>query len=466
MLSYIPDAFIILFFLSFIIFRLFFSEQLAKKIFSKISIIFGLIGWLLMFSCSLSEEVFATDFLIYDSDTYFLKSILMACATLYFATINISKSYKNYDSILYIIAFSIICSFIFCLSANNFLILFLGIEGLVFSICFLLMTSKTKEFRSQNALKYFVTSSIATTIFLYGCSLYYSEFGSLCFSQIGSKLNVVVVSGTILIFCALLFEIHAAAFHSWAIDIYEKAPMRVVMFLDSAFLFFMFFVFAKTVSILIWRGILFYKPFLCFISIASMAIGGLMPFLQKNIKKFAAYSSIGHIGFAMTILASARYPTEFKISMFYIATYAAASLGFFCCILNIKKNAQITEFSDLKGCLSHTPVVGYILVLTMFAMVASPPFVNFFAKMNILKFLIRSNDYILLWSATIYSILSFLYTIKALRFLFIDKKSDDAVRSQQKFYIALLPLILLILSNFFSNQIQNSFSSIFIDKSS
>jgi NADH-quinone oxidoreductase subunit N len=354
------------------------------------------------------------------------------------------------------IIFVVFCSLTLCISANNFLILLLGIEGAILSVWFLLMRNQ------GNAMRYLLISSIISGIFLYGSSLYYSEFGSLCFSYISDNKNLVFIIGTILILSALLFEIHAAPFHSWVIDIYEKASTTMVMFFDTVFQFFMFFVFAKMIDIFINKHILFYKPFLYFASILSMLIGGVMPIRQKSINKFIAYSSVGHIGFILSILATTNHAADFKRSIFYIFSYIVSSSCFFFSILVLQKNKSIKEFSDLKGVINNAPIIGYSLILSLFSMIGLPPFINFFAKLKIIGFLISKNAWLLLSVSIFYSILGFLYTAKVARYLFMPDIESNAELTNKKFYSAAIPLVALILGIFISSRVESSFSEIFI----
>jgi NADH-quinone oxidoreductase subunit N len=314
----------------------------------------------------------------------------------------------------------------------------------------------------KNATKYLLLSSIATGFFLYGSSLYYSKFGSLCFFYINNSNSLIFIFGTILILGALLFEIHAAPFHSWAIDVYENAPLGVVLFFDTIFQFFMFFIFARMLDIFISKCILFYKPFLIVVSILSMLIGGIMPIKQNSIRKFIAYASVGHIGFILSILATANYAIDFKYSMFYISSYIVASACFFFSIFILNTIQPIKNFSDMKGAISEVPIIGYSILLSMFSMIGLPPFVNFIAKLRVINFLIDNNSWSLLVVSLLYSVLTIIYTVRAARYLFTTSKSKtQKAYEKQKIKLAFCPIVILILGVFVSSQIEESFSKIF-----
>lgn len=439
--------------------RLVFNEQASKKIFSKLCLALLLTCGVLTFSYSLSNETFSDSLFVFDKTVYFLKTLLIFCSTSVCFILSFPKNYQKINCLAYMLIFGSSLSFMICISANNFLTLLIGVEGVILSNGFLLLLKNKSQKEQSNAIRYLVLNSVASGIFLYGLSLYYADLGSLCFSNLENSRSFLFIIGTIFVLSFLLFEIHAAPFHSWVVGIYENMPMRIVAIFDTIFQFFMFFIFAKIISVFISHQVVFYKPFLYCVSILSMLIGGLMPFVQDNIKKFFAFSSIGHVGFILSVFAVANYSTDFKHSMVYISAYVISSVCFFSSILSLESIKKVSNFSDLKGLIKTVPSAGYCIILSMLSMIGLPPFINFVAKLNILSFLIENRSFGILSVSVAYSILCFIYTVKALRYIFDTTVSFGSARKGG--YALFVPIGILVLGIFTLTQIEFSFSNVF-----
>ena len=298
-----------------------------------------------------------------------------------------------------------------------------------------------------------------SAVFIFGCSLLYSQFGSLSFSKIKLTSDFASITGCILIICALLFKIGCPPFHSWMLDVYEKASSIVILFLESIWKIFMFFIFARVVTIFL-KGE--YDPFrliLLVISVSAMVLGTIMPLFQRNIHKFIAAASMGHIGFMLTVVVALTYSRSLSVVMSYLSYYSLAIFCFFTGILIIKNSRPVKEFSDLSGLFNASPLIGFLILLSMFAMIGVPPFGNFIAKLDIFKFFIRHDAYFLLIVSMFYSVVSIVYVIKWSRFFFKPVKNEP-IANQKSVFIPLILLMALPISVVLYEMINNYFAQI------
>jgi len=240
-------------------------------------------------------------------------SIFMKVLTLLFCffVLLLSKDYiksNNIDKIEYpIIILSSTLGMILMISSYDLIIFYLGLE--LQSLCLYILASfKRDDERSTEAgLKYFVLSALASGLLLYGCSLIYGFTGSTNFEIISANLdeaNTGAVFGIVFIIVALAFKVSAVPFHMWTPDVYEGSPTSVTSFFAlvpkiaaiSVFIRFMYVPFVNLISQ--WQTII------VFLSIASMILGAVAAIGQTNIKRLMAYSSIGHMGYALAGLAT------------------------------------------------------------------------------------------------------------------------------------------------------------------
>jgi NADH-quinone oxidoreductase subunit N len=291
-------------------------------------------------------------------------------------------------------------------------------------------------------VRFLLASYAATAVLLYGISLYYSGSGSLSFLKIKFDTSFSAVVGGALVISALLFKVGVAPFHAWMIDIYEKASFSLIMFFDTIWKFFVFFIFIRFFKFLLIGYHSQIQTFLELVSVLSMIIGAIMPISQNKIKKFVAYSSVGHAGFVISVFAIANEISELRFAILYVFTYSLASLCFFTALFNIKKYCEIVTFNDLSGLMNNSPILGGCITGSMFAMIGIPPFVNFFAKLQILEAQIYTRHYAVLIVSIIYSLMSVVYTAKAISKIFQPRVTEyKTIKHNITIYFAFFTII-------------------------
>ena len=249
---------------------------------------------------------------------------------------------------------------------------------------------------SESGLKYFVLSALSSGLLLYGCSLIYGFSESTNFNEIlnnSGQANYGLIFGLVFILVGLAFKISAVPFHMWAPDVYQGSPTSVTMF---------FAVLPKIAALTVFIRIL-YVPFInmieqweliiVFLSIASMIFGAVAAIGQKNLKRLIAYSSIGHMGYALAGLSTGTNQ-GIQSSITYMTIYIFMNLAFFSCLFMLRRNDEYFEkIDDLSGLSKNHPLLAFSLLIILFSLAGIPPLAGFFAKFYIFMSVIEQSMY-------------------------------------------------------------------------
>ncbi|MBA1332169.1 NADH:ubiquinone oxidoreductase subunit N, partial [Candidatus Endoriftia persephone str. Guaymas] len=125
-------------------------------------------------------------------------------------------------------------------SANSFLVVYLGLELLSLSLYALVAFNRDSKDGAEAAMKYFVLGAIASGMLLYGISMVYGATGTLRFDELAVALkgvepnNIVLIFGLVFVVIGLAFKLGAVPFHMWVPDVYQGAPTAVTLFVGSA----------------------------------------------------------------------------------------------------------------------------------------------------------------------------------------------------------------------------------------
>jgi len=367
-------------------------------------------------------------------------SIFMKVLTLLFCVfvLLLSKDYiksNSMDKIEYpIIILASTLGMILMISSYDLIIFYLGLE--LQSLCLYILASfKRDDERSTEAgLKYFVLSALASGLLLYGCSLIYGFTGSTNFEIISENLreaNTGAVFGMVFIIVGLAFKVSAVPFHMWTPDVYEGSPTSVTSFFAlvpkiaalTVFIRFMYVPFINVISH--WQTIII------FISIASMILGAVAAIGQSNIKRLMAYSSIGHMGYALAGLAPGTN-AGIHSTIIYLTIYLVMNLGAFGCIFMMKReNVFYEKINDLSGLSKNHPMLALGFLIILFSLAGMPPLAGFFAKFYIFMAVIEAKMYTLAIIGLVTTVVSAFYYLRIIKVIYFDKpiepfeKSDD-----------------------------------------
>ena len=414
-------------FLSLSIFSILMLGVFIKKSFN---IVFNLTSLILILTIAIilnnpnNEVKIFLDSFIRDSFSNYFK-ILILISSLF--VLNSSKNFiteNNLDKFEYpiIILLSILGMF-FMVSSNDLILFYLGLELQSLSLYILASIDRDNLRSSESGIKYFVLSALSSGLLLYGCSLLYGFTGSTNFDLIANQLtkeNVGAVFAMVFILVGLAFKVSAVPFHMWTPDVYEGAPTSITNYfavvpkVAGLALLIKFMLIPFSNILLEWQTILI------FISIASMILGAVAAIVQKNIKRLLAYSSIGHIGYALAGVATGEI-SGYESSIIYISIYVIMNIGAFSCLYLLKKDGQYKEnISDLSGISKKHPLLAISLLIILFSLAGVPPLGGFFAKFYIFTAVLEKEMYALAIIGLLTTVISAFYYLKIIKTIYFD----------------------------------------------
>jgi len=314
------------------------------------------------------------------------------------------------------------------ISANDLIALYMGVELQSLSLYVLAAFRRDNTRSSEAGLKYFVLGALSSGMLLYGASLVYGFTGATQFAAIADALDhgggIGVVVGIVFLIAGLAFKVSAVPFHMWTPDVYEGAPTPVTAFFSVA---------PKIAAIALILRVMI-EPFgamidewrqvIVFISIASMILGAMAAVAQTNIKRLMAYSSIGHVGYALVGLAAG---TEAGVQgvLVYMAIYLFMTLGTFACILCMRTKGEMMEgIADLAGLAKTHPAMALAMAIFMFSMAGIPPLAGFFGKLYVFLAAVEAELYGLAIVGLLTSVIGAFYYLRIIKIMYFDEPVD------------------------------------------
>ncbi|MDC2987027.1 NADH-quinone oxidoreductase subunit NuoN [Candidatus Pelagibacter bacterium] len=350
-----------------------------------------------------------------------------------------------------IILLSILGMF-FMVSSNDLILFYLGLELQSLSLYILASIDRDNLRSTESGIKYFVLSALSSGLLLYGCSLLYGFTGSTNFDTIAEQLNtenVGAVFAMVFILVGLAFKVSAVPFHMWTPDVYEGAPTSITSYFAvvpkvaglALLIKFMFIPFSNI--LLEWQTIII------FISIASMILGAVAAMVQKNLKRLLAYSSIGHIGYALAGVATGVI-SGYQSAIIYISIYVIMNIGAFSCLYLLKKDGQYKEnISDLSGISKKHPVLAISFLIILFSLAGVPPLGGFFAKFYVFVAVLEQQMYTLAIIGLVTTVMSAFYYLKIIKTIYFDDNVITFDPARNKFAQLSIILSCSILLTFF-----------------
>jgi NADH-quinone oxidoreductase subunit N len=310
------------------------------------------------------------------------------------------------------------------ISANDLISLYVGVELQSLALYVIAAMDRDNEKSSEAGLKYFVLGALSSGMLLYGSSLVYGFTGTVSFPGIAvavkGGVGIGLVFGLVFVAAGLAFKISAVPFHMWTPDVYEGAPTPVTAFFASApkmaamAMTVRFFAGAFPAALADWRQII------VFISIASMALGAFAAIGQRNIKRLMAYSSIGHMGYALVGLAAGSLNGVQGVAI-YMAVYLAMTLGAFACILAMRREGgMVEEIDELSGLSNTNPWMAFCLAMLLFSLAGIPPLAGFFAKFYVFSAAVEKGLYPLAVIGVVASVVGAYYYLRIIKIMYFD----------------------------------------------
>jgi NADH-quinone oxidoreductase subunit N len=311
-------------------------------------------------------------------------------------------------------------------SANDLMSLYVGLELQSLALYVVAAFKRDSAKATEAGLKYFVLGALSSGMLLYGASLVYGFTGHTQLNEIAQAValgerNPGVIFGLVFLLAGIAFKISAVPFHMWTPDVYEGAPTPVTAFFASA---------PKVAAMALLIRIVFdafepiardWQQVVIFISIASMVLASFAAIGQNNLKRLLAYSSIGHVGFALVGLSAGSLVGVEGVAI-YMAIYLAMTIGTFACILALRnEDGYVETIDDLAGLAQSRPFVAAVLALFMFSLVGLPPLAGFFAKWQVFLAAIEAQLFVLAVIGMLASAVSAFYYLRVIKVMYFDE---------------------------------------------
>jgi len=309
-------------------------------------------------------------------------------------------------------------------SAADLIALYLGLELMSLSLYVLAAINRDSVRSTEAGLKYFVLGALSSGMLLYGASLIYGSTGTVSFAGIAQATRqggIGLIFGIVFLFAGFCFKVSAVPFHMWTPDVYEGAPTPITAFFAAAPKVAAIAMFVRA-TISSFPGITSqWQQILVFVAIASMALGSFAAIGQRNIKRLMAYSSIGHMGFALIGLAAASEEGVRGVVV-YMAIYLTMTLGTFACILSMRRDGQMVEdIPDLAGLARTNPAMAFFFAMLLFSLAGIPPLAGFFAKFYVFLAAIKAGLYTLAVIGVVTSVVGAYYYLMIVKIMYFDE---------------------------------------------
>ncbi len=331
------------------------------------------------------------------------------------------------------------------ISAGDLIMLYLGLETMSLALYVVAASNRDNAKSTEAGLKYFVLGALSSGMLLYGASLIYGFTGTVSFAGIAAAAKAGsggIVFGLVFLLAGLCFKVSVVPFHMWTPDVYEGAPTPVTAFFASAPKVAAMAVFTR-VALTAFPGIVpQWQQIIVFVAIASMALGSFAAIGQTNIKRLMAYSSIGHMGFALVGLAAGTVEGAQGV-LIYISIYVAMTLGSFAIILAMKRNGHAMEqISDFAGLSRTNPLIAFFFAMLLFSLAGIPPLAGFFAKWYVFVAAIKANLFALAVIGVLTSVVGAFYYLSIIKVMYFDEPMGklDPVRIELRTVLAVAGL--------------------------
>ncbi|WP_442899725.1 NADH-quinone oxidoreductase subunit NuoN [Falsiroseomonas bella] len=317
-------------------------------------------------------------------------------------------------------------------SANDLMSLYIGLELLSLSLYVIAAFDRDNPRSAEAGLKYFVLGALASGLLLYGASLVYGFAGTTNFDRLadalsGDDVGTGVVVGLVFVLAGLAFKVSAVPFHMWTPDVYEGAPTPVTAFFATA---------PKVAAIALLMHVLI-GPFgdlsaqwmqvIWVCSAGSMILGAFAAIGQRNIKRLMAYSSIGHVGYALMGLAVAN-DTGYRGVLVYMAIYVVMNLGTFAVLIAMRRRGRALEqVEDLAGLGKTDPAMALWMAVFMFSMAGIPPLAGFFGKLYVFLAAVQGGFWTLAVIGIVTSVIASYYYLRIVKVMYFDAAPDGAL---------------------------------------
>ncbi len=311
-------------------------------------------------------------------------------------------------------------------SANDLMSLYVGLELQSLALYVVAAMKREDGKASEAGLKYFVLGALSSGMLLYGASMVYGFTGTTQIDQIVAAIaledrSLGLIFGMVFLLAGVAFKISAVPFHMWTPDVYEGAPTPVTAFFAAAPKVAAMALMIRVVTVSFGPVTKDWQQIIIFLSIASMVLASFAAIGQQNLKRLLAYSSIGHVGFALVGLSAGTAVGVEGVAV-YMAIYVAMTVGIFACLLSLRsESGPVETIGELAGLARKRPYIAGIMALLMFSLIGLPPLAGFFAKWQVFLAAIEANLFVLAVIGVLASAVSAYYYLRVVKVMYFDE---------------------------------------------
>ncbi len=311
-------------------------------------------------------------------------------------------------------------------SANDLMSLYIGLELQSLALYVVAAMKRDDTKATEAGLKYFVLGALSSGMLLYGASLVYGFTGTTQLDQIVAAIaleerSIGLIFGMVFLLAGVAFKISAVPFHMWTPDVYEGAPTPVTAFFAAAPKVAAMALFIRVVTVSFGPVTPDWQQIVIFLSIASMVLAAFAAIGQQNLKRLLAYSSIGHVGFALVGLSAGTLVGVEGVAI-YMAIYVAMTVGIFACILSLRTaEGPVETIGQLAGLAQKRPFVAAVMAILMFSLIGLPPLAGFFAKWQVFLAAIEAQLFVLAVIGVLASAVSAYYYLRVVKTMYFDE---------------------------------------------
>ena len=311
-------------------------------------------------------------------------------------------------------------------SATNLMTLYVALELQSLALYVLAAFARDDVRSSEAGLKYFVLGALASGLLLYGISLVYGFSGTMDFAALAHALtspgaaSTGMVVGIVFVIVGLAFKISAAPFHMWTPDVYEGSPVGVTAFFATAPKIAAMGLFLRIMAGPFGHLLASWQLVIEIVSVASMVLGAFAAIGQTNIKRLMAYSSIGHMGYALIGLAVGNQ-LGLRGVLVYLIVYIFMSAGTWACIIAMRRQGHAVEkIEDLAGLSRTDPGLALAFAVFMFSMAGIPPLAGFFGKLYVFLAAVQSGMWTIALIGVLTSVVGSYYYLRIVKVMYFD----------------------------------------------
>ena len=383
-----------------------------------------------------------------------------------FITVIYIKRYLRDKNILigefYAIFLFAVLGMMVMISADNMLILYVGLELLSLALYGLIALQRDSVKATESAMKFFILGALASGILLYGISFVYGGSGgqlqleSIAQAMTHSPNDPLILFGLVFIVAGLAFKLGLVPFHMWVPDVYEGSPLAVGAIIGSLTKIAAVVFIIRFLIIGLPAAKDYWSLMLLLLAVLSLFFGNIIAVVQTNVKRILGYSTVSHMGFVA--LGFVTMSVDGLVSsLFYVITYSLTTLAAFGVLTLLSKEGfECETLDDLKGLAKTQPGYAFLMLLIMFSMAGIPPLVGFYAKFNIIVSLIAQKLVGVSVFAVLMSLIGAFFYIRVVKVMYFDdpvKEIKPAEVCAMTKGVLLVNVALLLVIGIFPTQI-------------